>query len=301
MKEREKGTTDRNVGPDRDKEEVARVIMNRYTRKLALASAVSLVMMSSAAAQESSTDIEEARQESRIMTTYELNRHLEGHGLEVTVDEGVATLSGTVSEEAVRELAQQIAIGVSGIEEVDNRIEVDPDHMPSMPSGERSYAQVVSDASVTAAVKSKLLWSKYADGLSTNVDTESGHVTLLGTANSAAAVEMAGALAANTQGVESVDNQLTVDAESETIAEGASDTASGLGQSISDTWITTKVKSTLMYSSNVTGSDISVSTSDGIVTLTGNVATDVEHALAIELAANVRGVSSVESGELTHS
>jgi osmotically-inducible protein OsmY len=278
--------------------------MNRYIRKFALVSAVSLAMVTSVkalAAPEPASDITGAYQEGRISATFALNRYLDGNELEVTVEEGVATLTGTVSEDAGKELAQQIALGVSGIEEVDNRIVVDAGYVPSMPSGERSYGEVVRDASITAVVKSKLLWSKHARGLSTNVETVSGKVTLLGTADSPAAIEVAGALAANTPGVESVDNQLTVDETMGTIAQAARESASDLGQSISDTWITTRVKSTLMFSSNVSGSGISVTTMDGVVSLSGNVTSAAEHALAIELAENVRGVSRVIAGELTHS
>ena len=68
---------------------------------------------------------------------------------------------------------------------------------------------------------------------------------------------------------------------------------------MSDGWITTKVKSTYMYSSNVDGSDIAVNTDKGIVTLSGKVDSGAERALAIELAQNVRGVKSVYSKALT--
>ncbi|MFU8817476.1 MAG: BON domain-containing protein, partial [Pseudomonadales bacterium] len=58
-------------------------------------------------------------------------------------------------------------------------------------------------------------------------------------------------------------------------------------------------KSTLMFSSNVHSAEIDVSTRSGVVTLTGNVATGAERALAIELAKNVRGVKNVNSSGLT--
>ena len=67
---------------------------------------------------------------------------------------------------------------------------------------------------------------------------------------------------------------------------------------MADGWITTKVKSTYLFSNNVDGSDISVNTDKGIVTLSGNVDSGVERALAIELAQNVRGVKSVASKTL---
>lgn len=278
--------------------------MNMYknTQKLALASAICLALAASTgsmAAQEPSGDITEARQESQILTTYALSRHLDAHDLKVTVDDGVATLAGKVSEEAGKELAEQIALSVTGINDVNNQIEVDGDYIPTKASGDRSYGEVIEDASITAAVKSKLLWSKHAQGLSANVQTMSREVTLHGTANSAAAKEMAGLLASNTHGVKTVHNKLIVDEAKSTTMESAKDNASDLGQSISDTWITTKVKSTLMYSSNVNGSNIAVTTKNGAVTLSGKVTSDLEHDLAVELAKNVRGVSSVDAKNLT--
>jgi len=71
------------------------------------------------------------------------------------------------------------------------------------------------------------------------------------------------------------------------------------GQGMSDAWITTKVKSIFMLSSNVSGSDISVSTDKGIVSLSGKVDSGAERALAIELAQNIRDVDSVNSKALT--
>lgn len=54
-----------------------------------------------------------------------------------------------------------------------------------------------------------------------------------------------------------------------------------------------------MYSSNINGSDIDVSTNNGIVTLTGKVASGSEQSLAVETAQNIRGVKSVTSKALT--
>ena len=60
------------------------------------------------------------------------------------------------------------------------------------------------------------------------------------------------------------------------------------------------MKSTLLYSSNVKGSDIEVTTNAGVVTLSGKLDTGVERALAVELAENVRGVKSVQAKTLTN-
>jgi len=96
----------------------------------------------------------------------------------------------------------------------------------------------------------------------------------------------------------SVDNQLVVIEAKQTAADSAKGSESKSGGNIADTWITTKVKSTLLYSSNVAGSNIAVSTNKGIVTLSGKVNSGAENALAIELAQNVGGVKSVQSKDL---
>jgi osmotically-inducible protein OsmY len=190
-------------------------------------------------------------------------------------------------------------LGVPGIKEVDNQIVVQADYVPVARTGARGYGEVIDDATITAAVKSKLLWSRYTDGLSAEVDTKAGKVTLKGTADSAAAKDLAKRLAMNTRGVVAVDNQLVVDKTKQSVANNAKSAARDTGHEFADSWITTKVKSTFMYSSNVDSNDISVNTHNGVVTLTGKVDSGAERALAVELARNVKGVKSVTSKDLT--
>lgn len=239
-------------------------------------------------------DITEARQETQIWTTYALSPHLRANDLKVSVNNGKATLTGTVEEGVNKELAQEIALGVSGITSVQNQIVVQPEFVAAA-SSERRFGEVVDDATITSSVKSKLVWSKYTDGLSTDVDTVRGHVRLTGTADSEAARTMATKLTANTRGVVAVDNQLVVTAPKATVIDKSKAATKEAGDDVADGWISTKVKSTLLYSSNVDGSDIKVDTKNGVVTLSGKVDTGAERALAIELARNVRGVKSVES------
>jgi hyperosmotically inducible periplasmic protein len=271
--------------------------MNVSIRKLALASAITVAMFASGAnAGTVSQEVTNARQETQIWTTYALSPYLRANDIQVQVVDGTATLTGVVEDDVNKDLAREIAIGVKGIDKVDNKIEVRSDFQPASDRS-RGYGDVIDDASVTAAVKSKLLWSKHADGLAAKVTTTNGHVKLEGTASSTDAKTAAGRLAANTRGVHGVDNELKVVA-SPSIAAQADSKADGAGTAISDSWITTKVKSTYMYSSNVSGGDISVSTAEGVVTLSGTVDSGAERALAIELAQNIRGVRSVESKAL---
>jgi osmotically-inducible protein OsmY len=247
-------------------------------------------------------NVTEARQESQIWTTYALSPYLRASDIKVSVHDGKATLTGTVEESVNKDLAREIALGVTGITDVDNQIVVQADYVPPARSeaADRAYGEVIDDASITAAVKSKLAWSREADAIGMDVDTRRGKVTLTGNADSKAEKDKAGRLAGNTRGVVSVDNQLVVAANAKpTVKDNAKGVARDSKREVADGWITTKVKSSFMYSSNVDGSDISVNTNKGIVTLTGKVDSGAERALAIELAQNVRGVKSVQSKGLT--
>lgn len=277
--------------------------MLSQSRKLLLAAGLALgVAVATSPASASTTaaqDITAARQETQIWTTYALSPYLRANDLKVSVRDGKATLSGKVEESVSKDLAKQIALGVDGIKEVDNQIVVQADYAPPALASDRSYGEVIDDATITSAIKSKLLWSKHTEGLSTNVETKRGKVSLKGTADSASSREIAGRLAMDTRGVTSVDNQLIVKIMKPGVTESAGSSTQEAAASMSDGWITTKVKSTFMYSSNVDGAGISVSTDQGIVTLSGKMDSGAERALAIELAQNVRGVKGVESKALT--
>lgn len=276
--------------------------MNIQSRSLLLASSLALaiaVASASATAESPSQDIIEARQESQIETAYTLNRYLRDFDLKATVDNGTASLSGRVSDESNKELANEIAMNVSGIKSVTNDIVVDKNFTPVRAGTERTFSEAIDDASVTAAIKSKLLWSRYAEGMDTKVVTRAGKVTLSGTVTSSEAREHAVDLAMNTEGVNSVDNQLRVQANESGMVASGKKAVDDVGDDIADTWITTKVKSTLLYSRNVSGTDIDVTTASGIVTLTGKVHDGKERALAVKLTQSVRGVKSVQANALT--
>lgn len=276
--------------------------MNHAFRKLALTTAIALGIAASGTgllAAPVSQEVTEARQETQIWTTYALSPYLRATDIKVSVHGNKATLTGKVDEDVNKDLAKQIALGVSGIKEVDNQIVVAGEYVAPTRSSERSFGEVVDDASIKAAVKSKLLWSKHTKGLDTEVDIRRGRVTLSGTADSAAAKELATRLTLNTRGVVSVNNQLRVDANAPDAGDKTKAAAKEVGHDIADGWITAKIKSTYVFSSNVESSDITVDTKDGVVVLSGKVSSGAERALAIEFAENIRGVKSVNAKGLT--
>ncbi len=75
----------------------------------------------------------------------------------------------------------------------------------------KKTAEVVTDAEITTAVKTKLLADKHVGGLKIDVDTSNGVVTLTGPVNTAAERAQAVRLARNTKGVKSVVSKLALE------------------------------------------------------------------------------------------
>ncbi|WP_445393227.1 BON domain-containing protein [Stenotrophomonas pavanii] len=67
---------------------------------------------------------------------------------------------------------------------------------------------------------------------------------------------------------------------------------------VTDTWITTKVKADLLASSNVPGTEIKVETVNGVVSLSGAVATQAEKDKAVNTAKGIKGVTRVDAAAL---
>jgi hyperosmotically inducible periplasmic protein len=237
-------------------------------------------------------DLIDARQESQISTTYALNPYLHAGDIKVVVQNGKATLNGKVEDDVSKELAKEIALGVSGVKSVDNQLEVAENYQST---NEKGYREAVDDVSISAAVRSRLVWSKHSY-MGAKVDTKDGRVTLSGSVNNDEAKALAENLARNTRGVKSVSNQLKIDSNS--TGDSVKSTARETEKAVADAWITAKVKSNFVYSSNVSAGDINVDTKNGRVTLSGKVSSGAERELAVEIAKNVRGVKSVEASSL---
>lgn len=249
-----------------------------------------------AAEANTSSELSEARQEGSIWTAFALNRHLNPFAIDVDVENGTAKLTGKVETDVDRDLAEQIALGIEGVKKVDNQLTLDSG-FEAKASTEPNLSQRFDDATLVATVKSKLLWNSNTEGLDINVNAANGVVSLNGSAQTAEAKELAGRLAANTDGVREVNNLLSVSATSSTAAK-AQNAADDAGAAISDAWITSKVKSSFIYSRNLDGLNISVDTQKGMVSLSGSVLSNAEKQLAIETARNIRGVRGVDADAL---
>lgn len=70
-------------------------------------------------------------------------------------------------------------------------------------------------------------------------------------------------------------------------------------QPVDDTWITTKVKSSLLADTEVSGLDINVDTLNGVVTLRGQVESQAQVDAATRIARDIKGVTNVDTSGLT--
>lgn len=77
-------------------------------------------------------------------------------------------------------------------------------------AGPRTAGTTISDASITASVKTRLLADQRTDGLKIDVDTQSGVVYLGGEVKNSEEVRLAEAIAKRVDGVASVENNLRV-------------------------------------------------------------------------------------------
>lgn len=151
--------------------------------------------------------------ESKLETALILNKYLNPFEIDIRVDNNVATLEGEVHSDIDKELAENIALGVEGIDSVTNKIKVVEKSSRSAAAKTtkgRSFAQYVDDASTTAAIKTELLASKNVAGLAINVDTYNNTVTLSGDVKTGAQKDLAQAIAAKQKDVKDVINKLQV-------------------------------------------------------------------------------------------
>lgn len=251
-----------------------------------------LPLLLAAAAPAATQSLTDLRQQTQIWTAYATQEHLRGLGISVDVRNGRATLTGTVESQVEKDLAEQIAHGVDGITAVDNQLRVDPDLVLHRHSGPRDFGTVVADATLTARVKSKLLWNSTTDALDIDVDTRDGRVTLKGAADSTAARELAGRIALDTPGVTGIDNQVQLRPAQ------ARRAPSPAQQKLGDAWISAKVRTSLRFSRNLEGRDIQVETRDGRVRLSGQLESPQQREHALEIARGIRGVREVDGSAL---
>jgi len=241
--------------------------------------------------------VSSARRETQILSAFSADPLLRAYDLTVSVDGEHAVLGGAVDSNAAKARAAQSAAAADGIRHVDNRIRVDASAVaPIRERVARSAETITGDATISDSVRSRLLWNTHTEGLDIRIETRDGKVTLTGSAISYAERDVAGIVAANTNGVVGVSNELALTEQPRPVAKPG-DGNESLTQK--DSWITSRVKSSLALTRGISGAAIAVTTRRGVVSLSGAVPTKADRESAMQVAQDTRGVKDVVADGLT--
>ncbi len=151
----------------------------------------------------------------KVKSTLWLHRNMSGAETEVLAKDGIITLRGEAASEAQKDLSTEYAKDVEGVKSVDNEMTVLTAAMrPGKKTmGEKldSMGESIDDVSITALVKTTLLYHRSTSALNTTVETKEGVVELGGKAGSAAEKDLATKLVSDVYGVKSVFNTMIVE------------------------------------------------------------------------------------------
>jgi osmotically-inducible protein OsmY len=213
----------------------------------------------------------------RIENRFHSDSALKKYSINVSVDHGVATLTGTVATDADKAKATQVAT-IPGITRVDNQLIVD---LAAGTKAMKGTTGKVEEKTKAAAEKTKAGAEKAAE------KTKAG-------AEKAADKTKEGADKAwekTKEGAGTVADKTKEGAG--TVADKTKEGLSKTGEVITDAWITTRVKSKFIGEDLLKDSDISVDTNNHVVTLKGTVMSAAARARAVEQAKEVEGVHQV--------
>jgi len=149
----------------------------------------------------------------------------------------------------------------------------------------KSTGQIIDDAAITAKVKAALVADPETKARDIDVKTYRGVVQLSGFVDSTAERRDATRIARNEKGVRSVQDELQVQSQGRTV-----------GRAVDDATISAKVKAALVANPDTQARHIDVTTSHGVVQLSGFVDTNEERDAAADVARSVAGVRSVDNG-----
>jgi hyperosmotically inducible periplasmic protein len=195
--------------------------------------------------------------------------------VKVKATDGIVTLTGIVQDKDDKALAADTVENLPGVTGVQNNIVV----AASVPEH--------SDAWIALKIRGRLLVKANVSATDTKVAVNEGVVTLTGLADNLAQKELTGVYAKEIDHVKSVKNEITL---RPTFA-----TEPTLGDKIDDASITTQVKFALLSHKSTSAIQTKVATTEGVVVITGQAASDAEISLVTKLAQDVRGVRSVKN------
>ena len=244
----------------------------KSTCSLALLAATGALLITSAPLRASDTD---DRIESSAKKSYVFKTYLKDDTIKTESKNGIVTLTGTVAEASHKSLAEDTVESLPGVKSVDNRLKI---------KGE-THAEH-SDGWLSTKVKTTLLFHRNVSASGTDVYVKDGVVSLRGEAPSLAQKELTTEYARDVEGVKEVNNEMTV-------ARTPAKPNEAIGEKIDDASITAQIKSSLMSHRSTSALKTKVSTTDGVVTLSGMAKNAAEKTLVTKLVTDSDGVNSV--------
>jgi len=239
------------------------------------------IMCAAAALLAFSTPVHASRMDSRIeesaRQSYVFKTYLQDDDIKIKSKDGAVTLTGIVSENFHKSLAQETVADLPGVKGVDNRLEI---------KGAAPTAN--SDAWLRDKVKVALLFHRSVSARTTEVDVKDGIVTLRGEAASLSQKELTSEYARDVEGIKDVKNDMTV-------SRTHKKTPRTVGEKIDDASISAQVKMTLLNHRATSVLNTRVKTKRGVVTVLGKAGSAAEKSLVTKLVADINGVSSVKN------
>ena len=138
-----------------------------------------------------------------------------------------------------------------------------------------------TDDRIESSFKKSYVSKTYLKGDSIKLESENGVVELTGTVSDSSHKSLAQDTVEGLPGVKSVDNKLTIKGE--------------VPEEHSDSWITWKLKTALLFHRHVSASGTDVYVKDGVVYLRGEAATEAAKELTAEYAKDIDNVKSVKN------
>jgi hyperosmotically inducible protein len=244
----------------------------KSTFPLTLAAIVSTILITGTPLYADNMD---SRIESSAAKSYVFKTYLKDDSIKTDSKDGMVTLTGTVADPSHKSMAEDTVANLPGVKSVDNQLVV-----------KGSQPAEHSDTWITTKVKTALLFHRNVSATGTTVYTKDGIVTLQGEASSMAQKELTTEYAKDVDNVKEVQNNMTV-----APTPATADTT--VGDKIDDASITAEVKSSLLSHRSTSALHTGVSTTDGIVTLSGVAQNDAEKSLVTKLATDTDGVTGV--------
>jgi osmotically-inducible protein OsmY len=215
------------------------------------------------------------RIQSSAKDSYVFRTYLKDDSITIASNEGIVTLTGTVSEESHKSLAQETVANLPGVKSVDNQLVISGQQPPEN-----------SDGWIGMKVKSALFFNRNVSAVNTKVDVTNGVVTLKGQADSQAQKDLTGEYAKDIDGVKSVDNQMT-------IAQIVKKPEQAKDNKIDDASITAQVRIAFLTHHSTSAFKTGVTTTNGVVTLSGNAVNGAAKDMAAKVAGDINGVKNV--------